>query len=500
MSGRAAIRHNREPRARSPKSVTTVASPAPRQVLPELPQVIHAPPGPDHLASRQRPQRGRAPLLDIPGRQLRIGQDHGGEEVTADERRAVGRRHTAAGVLGGISGAAEVTQAVPELGGQFGLIEIPDPARVIVRPAPLELLRRRGQRPVARLRVTQPGQRPRLHRVEVRRQGGGGDPGRAGPCRAGQVGGLAEPAGVGGLVAHRVQDAGPQQPVPGRLRQAQGLDEIPLRQRASRRAVIAHPRRQQGRLGYGGEQGSADRLAVAAAEQPVAVAAEVLDQGLAGVPAAEPVIELPEHLDRRVEALDVAYADAHAARPFGLRRADWLDQPAERGIIPGGRVNPAALKYALVGEVGLPQRRDVPGRLRWRGRVLQADLGGRGGAGLRHGEPGCGRRAGIESQCLPGRWRQPQSVGEGREDRDFLRLVLARLVVTQPVLMQAGQAGDLLLGKAVGVKDPDDVAEIAFRACVETSWRAQTRSTILRTSEIGRTTARFPFPWSLANR
>jgi hypothetical protein len=61
---------------------------------------------------------------------------------------------------------------------------------------------------------------------------------------------------------------------------------------------------------------------------------------------------------------------------------------------------------------------------------------------------------------------QAQPVGERREDRDFLRLVLARLVVTQPVLMQAGQAGDLLLGEVVGVQDPDHVAEIAFRACV----------------------------------
>lgn len=31
-----------------------------------------------------------------------------------------------------------------------------------------------------------------------------------------------------------------------------------------------------------------------------------------------------------------------------------------------------------------------------------------------------------------------------------------------------------------------------------TSWRAQTRPTTLRTSEVARTTARFAFPWSLA--
>jgi len=45
--------------------------------------------------------------------------------------------------------------------------------------------------------------------------------------------------------------------------------------------------------------------------------------------------------------------------------------------------------------------------------------------------------------------------------------VLAQLVVTQPVLMQAGKAGHLYLRKAVLLKDRDDVPEIALRACVQ---------------------------------
>jgi hypothetical protein len=46
---------------------------------------------------------------------------------------------------------------MPELGCHLGLVEIPYPARIIVRAAPLELPDRLGQCPVTYLRVTQPG-------------------------------------------------------------------------------------------------------------------------------------------------------------------------------------------------------------------------------------------------------------------------------------------------------------------------------------------------------
>ncbi len=45
--------------------------------------------------------------------------------------------------------------------------------------------------------------------------------------------------------------------------------------------------------------------------------------------------------------------------------------------------------------------------------------------------------------------------------------MLAGLVVAQPVLVQAGQAGHLSLGKAVLLEERDDVAKVPFRACVE---------------------------------
>ena len=332
---------------------------------------------------------------------MRVGQHHRGEEITAGEPGPGVGDHAAAGVPRGVRGPAQVAQAMPELGGQFGLVEVPDPARIVLRAAPLELPDRLGQRPVACLGITQPGQRPRLHGVEVSGQRGRGDPGRARPGGPGQVRRLGEPAGVGGLMAHRVQDARPEQLVPAGLGQGQRLDEVPLRQRAARGAVVTHPRRQQRRLGHRGEQRAADGSGVAAAEQPVRVGVEVLDQGLAGVPAAEPVVQLPERLHRHREPLDVPQAYPHAACQVSLRRADRIDEPAQRGILPRARVDPRPYQHVLIGEVGPPQRRHVPGGLPGRPRIVQADLGKGRGPGLRHANRGSRRRAGIEPQCLP---------------------------------------------------------------------------------------------------
>ena len=57
--------------------------------------------------------------------------------------------------------------------------------------------------------------------------------------------------------------------------------------------------------------------------------------------------------------------------------------------------------------------------------------------------------------------------GPAREDRIFLRLVYARLVVAQPVLMQASEAGHLSLRQAILIKHRDDEPKITPRACVE---------------------------------
>jgi hypothetical protein len=61
---------------------------------------------------------------------------------------------------------------------------------------------------------------------------------------------------------------------------------------------------------------------------------------------------------------------------------------------------------ALIGEVSLPQRRDVPGGLRRGIRILQADLRERRRPRLRHANPGS-RRAAIQIQRLTCSWREP---------------------------------------------------------------------------------------------
>ncbi len=111
---------------------------------------------------------------------------------------------------------------------------------------------------------------------------------------------------------------------------------------------------------------------------------------------------------------------------------------------------------ALIGEISLPQRRDVPGGLRRGIRILQADLRERRRPRLRHANPGSSRRAAIQTQRLSCSWRQPQPGGERSEDRIFRRPVLARLVVTQPVLMQTGNAGNLPLRNTILIKHRDD--------------------------------------------
>jgi hypothetical protein len=52
----------------------------------------------------------------------------------------------------------------------------------------------------------------------------------------------------------------PEQPVIASLGECQGLDEIPLRERACGGAVVAHPRGQERGLSHGGEQLASDGL------------------------------------------------------------------------------------------------------------------------------------------------------------------------------------------------------------------------------------------------
>ena len=94
-----------------------------RQVIPELAQVVHAAPGPDLLPCGQRQQRRVARLLRFSGRKVGVREHHRGEKVAADEPRIVSGPGAAAGIKRGVLGPFEVAQAVPEFGGQFGLVE-----------------------------------------------------------------------------------------------------------------------------------------------------------------------------------------------------------------------------------------------------------------------------------------------------------------------------------------------------------------------------------------
>jgi hypothetical protein len=106
-------------------------------------------------------------------------------------------------------------------------------------------------------------------------------------------------------MAHRVQDARGEHPVPAGLGEREGLNEIALRKRARGRAVVAHPRSQKHGLAYRSEQRAPHVAVVLAMEHPVGVGAEVLDQRRPRVPSAELVIKPGEHVDGDPEAVHV---------------------------------------------------------------------------------------------------------------------------------------------------------------------------------------------------
>jgi hypothetical protein len=79
--------------------------------------------------------------------------------------------------------------------------------------------------------------------------------------------------------------------------------------------------------------------------------------------------------------------------------------------------------------------------------------------------------------------------------------VLTHLVVTQPVLMQAGKAGNLPLRNTILIKHRDDEPKITLRACVEHVLAcADPLDNPAHLGESQNHGARFPFPWSLASR
>jgi hypothetical protein len=63
------------------------------------------------------------------------------------------------------------------------------------------------------------------------------------------------------------------------------------------------------------------------AQQTATVSAEVLDEGMPGVPSAEPVVELNEHVDGRPEPLNVGHTYVCASHQLHAWRPAWVNEP-----------------------------------------------------------------------------------------------------------------------------------------------------------------------------
>jgi len=148
------------------------------------------------------------------------------------------------------------------------------------------------------------------------------------------------------------------------------------------------------------------------------------------VPAPEAVIELGEHVSGRAEPVYVGHADARAA---GLLTVQWpggVEQPAQRGVVPRGGIETAALEDDRLVKVGLPQDRDVLRRVGRGVRVDQAEVNGRQVPGERHAD--VGRRD-----------LTPERAAERRCD------VHRRLVLRYPALQPAGHVGVIAVAERI---------------------------------------------------
>ncbi|SCD78163.1 hypothetical protein GA0115246_105973, partial [Streptomyces sp. SolWspMP-sol7th] len=169
---------------------------------------------------------------------------------------------------------------------------------------------------------------PRLRRVQERLHGGrhrGADALLGDPRELHRLPAVAE---VDGLAAHRDEDVRAVDAVVGRLREAQGLYEVALRE-SVRSDVVRGPAREPRQVGRRGEEPAAGLLAVDAAQHRLGLVLQVADEGLPGVAAAVGVVEGAEEVGDRAQCGDVAARDllsgaalAPRAPPRGARRGD----------------------------------------------------------------------------------------------------------------------------------------------------------------------------------
>jgi len=157
--------------------------------------------------------------------------------------------------------------AVPQLRREFGVVEVVEPGRTVARRVPLEVLHGRAHRPVAGRSVTEPGERARLHRVEVRRQDRDTDRLRTEPCGPRHIGRFSVPTEEARLVAHRVEDACGEQPILTGVGQPESLDEVTLCQPVQA-SVVRHPCCELRRLASRREQRAANVRRPTGPQQP----------------------------------------------------------------------------------------------------------------------------------------------------------------------------------------------------------------------------------------
>jgi len=138
--------------------------------LPELPYVCHAARGRQRFADAQRAERHPARLGGVALVGECIRQDHRGEEIAAGIL-AVGRRGQG-GMPGSLAGIAQVAEAVRDLGGQLGLVEVADEVRITAGLGSLERALGSGQGGMASAGVPGASQGACFHGPELGRQRG----------------------------------------------------------------------------------------------------------------------------------------------------------------------------------------------------------------------------------------------------------------------------------------------------------------------------------------
>ena len=174
-------------------------------------------------------------------------------------------------------------------------------------------------------------------------------------------------------MAHRVEDAGGEEPVVGGVGEREGLDEVALGEPVEA-GVVGHPRGELGRLAGRREQRAADRGCAARPQQSGQVGAQVLDEGAPGVRTAERAVEPVERVTHRAQPLDVRDADARRSAVL-VERVLGADEPGHGGAVPGGDVERCLDQRGRVGEVAVEELGDGASALLGILRVGEARVG-----------------------------------------------------------------------------------------------------------------------------